>query len=110
MQMKLDFSSPKKSAEKARRSKLDLVNQSENSNNRTPKKLMTIGLSEDEKENLPIRKIRAKRCLFGKSDPGIVREMLQKELDTILKVRFHLVFHPDFTPFSPDGDLILSDP
>ena len=91
MQMKLDFSSPKKSAEKARRSKLDLVSQSENSaNQRTPKKLMTIGLSEDEKENLPIRKIRAKRCLFGKSDPGIVREMLQKELDTILKVRFDL--------------------
>ena len=90
MQMKLDFSSPKKSAEKARRSKLDLVSQSENAN-RTPKKLMTseyFDQSEDEKENLPIRKIRAKRCLFGKSDPGIVREMLQKELDTILKVRF----------------------
>ena len=99
--MKLDFSSPKKSAEKARRSKLDLVNQSENANNRTPKKLMTIGLSEDEKENLPIRKIRAKRCLFGKSDPGIVREMLQKELDTILKVRFHSTFHPHLTQFSP---------
>ena len=95
MQMKLDFSSPKKSAEKARRSKLDLVNQSENANNRTPKKLMTIGLSEDEKENLLIRKIRAKRCLFGKSDPEIVREMLQKELDTILKVRFRSHFPPD---------------
>ena len=91
MQMKLDFSSPKKSAEKARRSKLDLVSQSENANQRTPKKLMTsehFGQSEDEKENLPIRKIKAKRCLFGKSDPGIVREMLQKELDTILKVKF----------------------
>lgn len=44
-----------------------------------------FGQSEDEKENQPIRKIRAKRCLFGKSDPGIVREMLQKELDIILK-------------------------
>ena len=53
---------------------------------------------DDDKENTtasemqppPTKRLKAKRCLFGASDPGRVRDLLQQELDSILKVSFSL--------------------
>ena len=65
MQLKLDFSTPP----------------------RTPKKKSQNASRGEEKEN-QIPRMKAKRCLFGKSDPVKVRELLQNEIDSILKVSF----------------------
>ena len=65
MQMKLDFSTPKK-----RPTKLNLEDK------------------ENKESTPPIKRLKAKRCLFGASDPGRVRDLLQRELDSILKVKF----------------------
>jgi len=63
MQMKLDFTTPTKKG-------LKLEENKENST------------SEMQP---PTKRLKAKRCLFGASDPGRVRDLLQQELDSILK-------------------------
>ena len=73
MQMKLDFTTPTKK-------ELKLDEDKEN----------TSSGSEMMMQPPPTKRLKAKRCLFGASDPGRVRDLLQQELDSILKVSFFL--------------------
>ena len=70
MQMKLDFTTPTKKG-------LKLDEDKENT-------------TASEMQPPPTKRLKAKRCLFGASDPGRVRDLLQQELDSILKVSFFL--------------------